>query len=117
MCRLCSPATPKSLCPGGAPFLSAPADSQSGIAAAQAATTKISAATGPRHRKRRRFETVSEVVGAANFPKSVADETSDEASALESTKPLIIRPVSTGCYDIDPPRSRIGSASFPTAAA
>lgn len=34
MCRLCSPATPKALCPGNAPFMSGPADSASGAKAA-----------------------------------------------------------------------------------
>lgn len=47
MCRLCSPATPKALCPGSAPIMSAPADSASGAAAAQAVTTKITAAPLP----------------------------------------------------------------------
>ena len=47
MCRLCSPATPKSFCPGNVPFMSAPADSNSGAKAAQAARTTISAESLP----------------------------------------------------------------------
>lgn len=47
MCRLCSPATPTSLCPGNAPFMASPADSNSGASAARAVTTKISAAPLP----------------------------------------------------------------------
>ncbi len=47
MCRLCSPTTPMSLCPGTAPFLSAPADSNSATSAARAVTTQITAAPLP----------------------------------------------------------------------
>lgn len=48
MCRLCSPATPRALCPGAGPIVSAPADSSSGASAAQAVTTKIGAAPLPK---------------------------------------------------------------------
>ena len=47
MCRLCSPATPKALCPGNVPFMSAAPDSKSGVTAAQAARTNISAESLP----------------------------------------------------------------------
>ena len=47
MCRLCSPATPKALCPGNVPFMSSAPDSKSGVTAAQAARTNISAESLP----------------------------------------------------------------------
>ena len=47
MCRLCSPATPRAMCPGTAPFMAAPAETGSGAAAAQAARTHISAESLP----------------------------------------------------------------------
>ncbi|MDU8912314.1 amidohydrolase family protein [Aestuariicoccus sp. MJ-SS9] len=48
MCRLCSPTTPRALCPGKAPLFSAATETSSGAAAAQAARTNITAAPLPK---------------------------------------------------------------------
>lgn len=47
MCRLCSPTTPRALCPARPPLFSPPTETSSGAAAAQAARTNITAAPLP----------------------------------------------------------------------